>query len=118
MIDLLLIIGFCYLFFENRFIKAKLNSDLFIQLAKGNNRLYRGFWKVNPNDYEKIALDTRTHQKIADEYGISRSRVGAIKQDYYSKREQEGKEIVSEYFKKLPFEERQPVDYNGREKQS
>ncbi len=87
MIDLLLIIGFCYLFFENRFIKAKLNSDLFIQLAKGNNRLYRGFWKINPNDYEKIALDKRTHEEIAKEYGVSRSRIGAIKQDYYKNRE-------------------------------
>lgn len=88
MIDLLLIIGFCYLFFENRFIKAKLNSDLFIQLAKGNNRLYRGFWKINPNDYEKIALDNRTQVEIAREYGISRSRVGQIQRDYFTKREQ------------------------------
>lgn len=99
MIDLLLIIGFCYLFFENRFIKAKLNSDLFVQLAKGNNRLYRGFWKVNPMDYEKIALDNRTHEKIAQDYGISRSRIGQIKHDYYKKRESDGKEIVSKYFK-------------------
>lgn len=98
MIDLLLIIGFCYLFFENRLIKAKLNSDLFIQLAKGNNRLYRGFWKINPNDYEKIALDNRTQVEIAREYGISRSRVGQIQRDYFTKREQEGKEIVSKYF--------------------
>lgn len=87
MINLLLTIAVIYLLISNYQIKKTLSSEIFIELAKGHKRLWRGYWKVNPNDYEKIALDPRTHQKIADEYGISRSRVGTIKQDYYKNRE-------------------------------
>lgn len=104
MIDILLTIAVIYLLISNYQIKKTLASEVFIELAKGHKRLWRGYWKVNPNDYEKIALDPRTHQKIANDYGISRSRVGSIKTDYFEKRKAEGKEIVSEYFKKLPFE--------------
>ena len=106
MIDLLLFIGIVYLFFERKFLKNRikkvektLSNEIFVELAKGNKRLYRGFWKINPNDYEKIALDPRSHQAIADDYNISRSRIGQIKHDYYKKREMEGTQIVSNYFK-------------------
>lgn len=100
MIDALLIVGMLYLLASNYQIKKTLSSEIFIDLAKGNKRLWRGFWKVNPNDYEKIAIDKRTHEKIGEEYGISRSRVGQIKRDYYKQREVEGKQIVGEWFTK------------------
>lgn len=98
-LNIILIIAVVYLLISNYQIKKTLSSEIFVELAKGNKRLYRGFWKVNPNDYERIALDKRTHEEIAREYGISRSRVGQIKTDYYKKREIEGREIVQNYFK-------------------
>lgn len=110
MIDLILTLLIIYLLISNYQTKKTLSSEIFIELAKGNKRLWRGYWKVNPNDYEKIALDNRTHEQIAKEYNVSRSRIGAIKKDYYSKREIEGKEIVSEYFKKLPFDDMHKMD--------
>ena len=85
MINILLIIAVLYLLASNYQIKKTLASETFIELAKDNKKLWRrGYWKVNPNDYEKIALDKRTHEEIGNEYGISRSRVGQIKQNYFN----------------------------------
>lgn len=110
MIDALLIVGMLYLLVRDYQVKKTLSSEIFIDLAKGNKRLWRGYWKVNPNDYEKIAVDQRTHEKIGEEYKISRSRVGQIKRDYYKQREIECKEIVSKYFRKLPFDDSHKMD--------
>ena len=95
-IFILFVIG--YLLYRDHAVRKVLANDFFVELAKGNKRYFRGWWKVNPNDYEKIALDNRTHEQIAKEYNVSRSRIGAIKKDYYSKRESEGREIVQTYF--------------------
>lgn len=101
MIYILLAIFFIgYFLYRDYEIRKVLANEFFVELAKGNKRYYRGWWKIDPKDYEKIALDPRTHEQIAREYKVSRSRIGAIKQDYYSKREQEGREIVQNYFKK------------------
>lgn len=100
MIETLLTIAIIYLLISNYQIKKTLSSETFIELAKGNKRLWRGYWKVNPNDYEKIAIDERTHEKIGEEYNISRSRVGQIKRDYYKQREVDGKQIVGDWFTK------------------
>lgn len=100
MINILLLSVIAYLLYRDYIVRKVLANDFFVELAKGNKRYFRGWWKVNPNDYEKIALDNRTHEQIAKDYNVSRSRIGAIKKDYYSKREKEGREIVQSYFQK------------------
>lgn len=98
MINTLLILTVTYLLYRDYKIRKTLDNEFFVELAKGHKRYFRGWWKVNPNDYEKIAIDNRTHEEIAKEYNVSRSRIGTIKRDYYKHREEEGKEIVSNYF--------------------
>ena len=99
MINTILIGIIAYLLYRDYQVRKLLSHELFIELAKGNTRYFRGWWKINPTDYEKIALDQRTHEEIAKEYNVSRSRIGSIKRDYYNKREDEGRKIVTEYFK-------------------
>lgn len=99
-INTILGIAVVYLIIRDYQTRKILAHEFFVELAKGNKRYFRGWWKVNPNDYEKIALDKRTHEEIAKDFNVSRSRIGTIKRDYYKQREEEGKKIVTEYFNK------------------
>lgn len=52
-------------------------------VQQGNiNRKWRGYWKIHPDQHEKIALDHRKADVIAQEYNVARSYISRIKRDY------------------------------------
>lgn len=62
------------------------NTKWIEKWRKGNmNRKWRDWYKINPEDHKKIALDPRPASKIAVEYNVSTSRISAIKSRYFEK---------------------------------
>lgn len=64
------------------FLTKKVNK-IFTGIQKGDeNRKWRGYWKIHPDDRIAIANDPRTCEEIAKAYNVSRSYISQIKRDY------------------------------------
>ena len=60
---------------------------------KGKKRGWKGIWKIGEKEKKEIEVAKGTYVEIGMRYGISRSRVGQIKQDYKLRQNYEAKKL-------------------------
>lgn len=88
MIIIIILLAVWILWTEIRIQKLEIAIDrvLFISPQMGNlSRKWKGYWKVKPEDHDKIFRDPRTCAEIAKDYNVSLSHISQIKRNYKTK---------------------------------